>query len=97
MYAVIFTATTKQLDQRYSETVAKLRELAFEKYNCVEFNAVTEGKNEIAVSYWHSHEDIRSWKQDANHLFAQQLGQDEWYEKYKVQVVKIEREYERSN
>ena len=93
MYAVIFTATTKAPDQSYSDAVENLRNLAFEKYNCIEFNAVTEGENEIAISYWHSEDDIKRWKQDANHLFAQEQGQQKWYQKYKVQVVKIAREY----
>lgn len=93
MYAVIFRASTKDLDNEYSQLVEKLRSLAFEKYNCIEFTAVTEGCDEIAISYWHSLEDITNWKNDALHQKAQQLGQQKWYQKYRVQIVEILRDY----
>lgn len=93
MYAVIFRAETAQLDATYGDTVAQLRTLAFNTYGCVDFVAVTEGNTEIAISYWHDEQAIRRWKQDTQHLFAQQTGRDKWYSSYTVQVVKIEREY----
>jgi heme-degrading monooxygenase HmoA len=93
MYAVIFTATLKQFDQEYSDTAEKMRELAFEKYGCREFTSVTEGDQEVAISYWDSQEQIRTWKQDPAHQAAQQRGQERWYKSYKVQVVEVVREY----
>lgn len=93
MFAAIFTAVTAQLDKQYDLTVAKMRELAFAKYNCVDFNAVSEGENEIAISYWHSLEDIKRWKSDPEHALAQKQGQKHWYKSYKVEVVEIKRAY----
>ena len=37
MYAVIFKATVKQLDDEYSQTAKRMRELAIEKYGCLDF------------------------------------------------------------
>jgi heme-degrading monooxygenase HmoA len=37
---------------------------------------------------------IHNWKQHATHLLAQQLGQEKWYQYYKVRICKVEREYE---
>lgn len=93
MYAVIFRAKTGVQDEEYSNTVTKMRELAFRKYACLEFIAVTEGTDEIAISYWDDEESIRKWKNDAEHALAQEYGRSKWYESYIVQVVEIKREY----
>ncbi|WP_245662856.1 hypothetical protein [Endozoicomonas arenosclerae] len=50
MYAVIFRATIKQLDQEYSETAERMRNLALNEYGCIEFIASTEGDQELAIS-----------------------------------------------
>lgn len=93
MYAVIFRAEINRLDSHYSDMAATMRDLAVKKYGCMEFIAVVEGSQEIAISYWSSLEQISNWKQDAKHLVAQELGQSVWYKSYKVQVVEIVREY----
>ena len=94
MYAVIFKAEIKKLDGHYSETAQRMRKLAQSKYGCTEFIAVTEGNQEIAISYWQDLEQIAKWKQDAEHLVAQQLGQSVWYQSYRVQVTEVVREYD---
>ena len=96
MYAVIFKAEINKLDKSYSETAQRMRELAVNKYGCTEFIAVTEGSREIAISYWENQEQIKEWKQDAEHLVAQELGRSTWYKSYKVQVVEVIREYEQN-
>ena len=93
MYAVIFKAEINKLDTTYSKTAQRMRELAMSKYGCTEFLAVTEGDQEIAISYWQSLEQIAAWKKDAEHLVAQQQGQSTWYQSYRVQVTEIFREY----
>jgi heme-degrading monooxygenase HmoA len=47
----------------------------------------------ITVSYWKNEEDIRRWKQQAEHLQAQQAGRMHWYEEFAVRVAKVERAY----
>jgi len=93
MYAVIFRAKTKKLDKTYFETAKRMRELALNEYGCLEFTAVTEGENEIAISYWDSLEQIKKWKQNSEHLRAQKLGQEKWYEDYSVEIVEIISKY----
>ena len=95
VYAVIFKAKEKSLDSQYSQMAQKMRELAFNKYNCKDFIAVSENGLEIAISYWGKLEDIKRWKADREHLVAQDLGQNKWYEAYKIEIVEILREYER--
>jgi heme-degrading monooxygenase HmoA len=97
MYAVIFRAELNTVDNEYFETASSLRELAISRYGCVDFTSATEGKTEIAVSYWNSREDIGAWKEDKEHKKAQASGKAKWYKSYKVQVVEILREYRESN
>jgi len=51
MYAVIFTATVRELDEEYASTAEKTKNLAFSKYGCKEFTSVTQDNEEIAISY----------------------------------------------
>ena len=97
MYAVIFKAKISQLDSRYSATVLRMRELAMDKYGCTDFISATEKDIEISISYWEKQEHIKNWKQDAEHLVAQELGHSTWYESYKVEIVKVIREYDKSS
>lgn len=93
MYVVIFRAVLRNPDDEYSRIAARLRELALQQFNCIEFVAAMEGANEIALSYWHSEADIKAWKAYAEHAMAQELGRERWYEAYRVQVAQIERDY----
>lgn len=93
MYAVIFRAEIAQLDEEYVRMAARLRELALKQYGCLEFVSVSEGAQEIAISYWDSETQIQAWKQNTEHLYAQNEGQSKWYKFYCVQVVEIKREY----
>lgn len=94
MYAVIFKAKITTLDESYTEMAKRMRELALDKYGCTDFISATEADYEIAISYWETQEQIKKWKQDAEHLVAQELGRSSWYASYKVEVVKIIREYQ---
>jgi heme-degrading monooxygenase HmoA len=93
MLVVIFRARTRSLDDGYFKVAARMRELALSQFGCLEFQTVTEGHNEVALSYWPDEESIRAWKSHADHLLAQQLGRERWYESYVVQVAQITREY----
>ena len=97
MYIVIFKATIKQLDTTYSEMAQKLRNKALSQFNCVKFEACSENGFEIALSYWHSLEDIRHWQHDAEHLVAQHLGKEKWYQDFSVEICKVEHAYSSQN
>jgi heme-degrading monooxygenase HmoA len=94
MFVVIFRATARHLDAEYSTTAARLRELALTRFGCLEFVALTEGSQEVALSYWPDEASIRAWKQHADHLMAQQLGRERWYSSYRVEVAEIQRQYQ---
>jgi len=93
MYAVIFTAELSEPDQAYWDTVERLRTRAMEQYGCTGFRSVTQGNQEIAISYWPTLDKISRWREDPEHRAAQRLGRESWYECYQVQVVELLREY----
>lgn len=91
-YAVIFTSTRTELDDNYVEMAIKMETLAKQQPG---FLGVESARNEIGitVSYWESLEAIASWKQNLDHLDAQFLGRQKWYENYVVRIAKVEKEY----
>lgn len=97
MYVVIFRATVREWDAEYATTAQRMRELALNKFGCLEFHAVTEGQHEVALSYWPDEASIRAWKTHPEHVLAQQTGQNRWYETYSVQVAEIKRHYSMLN
>ena len=91
MYAVIFKATVAEFDDEYFRVAERLKDLAFKKYGCQDFVSVTEGDEEIAISYWQTEQQIRDWKNDPEHRLAQAKGRNKWYESFSVEICKIVR------
>lgn len=87
MYIVIFKARIKQVDQIYSQMAANLQTKAKQEYGCVHFESVCENGYEIALSYWHTLEDIKCWKNDPVHLQAQKTSKNNWYSDYSVTIA----------
>ncbi|PWH84045.1 antibiotic biosynthesis monooxygenase [Algibacter marinivivus] len=92
-YAVIFTSTQNENIEGYSEMANKIEHLAKQQKGFLEMDSA---RNEvgITVSYWETIEDIKLWKQQSEHLEAQQKGRVDWYSWYNVRICKVEREYE---
>ena len=95
-YAVIFTSTQKENIEGYSEMSEKMEQLAKQQSG---FIGIDSARNQvgITVSYWESLEAIKNWKQQTDHLEAQQKGIKDWYSWYNVKICKVEREYEFGN
>jgi len=88
-YAVIFRATIAELDDEYFRMAERMQALAFKKYGCLDFVSMTEGDEEIAISYWKSRQQIRDWKNDPEHRLAQTRGRDIWYRSFDVEICEI--------
>jgi heme-degrading monooxygenase HmoA len=95
MYVVIFRARIRAFEPEYFDMAARMRQLALTQFGCLDFHAVTEGDNEVALSYWPDEASIRAWRAHPEHLQAQQAGRERWYSSYTVQVAAITREYQR--
>ena len=92
-YAVIFTSLRNDGDQGYIAMAEEMDKLSQQQEG---YLGIESARNElgITVSYWRSLEDIKNWKANAQHLFAQKQGREKWYEHYKVRICKVERDYE---
>ena len=97
MYVVIVRARIRALDDEYARVAARMRELALREFGCIHFHAVTEGRDEVALSWWPSEESIRAGQEHPEHLLAQAAGRERWYESYSVQVAAVIREYAKSS
>jgi heme-degrading monooxygenase HmoA len=93
MIVVIFRATIRAVDPEYFQVAARMRTLAIEEFGCGAFHAVTEGRTEIALSYWPSAEALAAWRAHPEHRAAQEAGRQRWYESYTVEVATITRDY----
>ncbi len=91
-YAVIFTSVKTTETGGYDAMAEKMYLMAKEQPG---YLGAESARNEvgITVSYWRSLEDIRNWKQQADHLIAQHLGKTKWYEQYKTRIALVERDY----
>jgi heme-degrading monooxygenase HmoA len=92
-YAVIFTSIRTHVDEGYEEMAIKMVELAQQQHG---YLGVESARNEtgITVSYWKDLQSIKQWKQQTDHLLAQQLGRQKWYEAYKTRICLVERDYD---
>lgn len=95
-YAVIFTSIFSENTKGYFEMSEEMEELAKQEEG---FLGIDSSRSEIGitVSFWKSLENIEKWKQNSDHLIAQQKGINQWYNWYNVKICKVEREYEFGN
>ncbi|RLJ65397.1 heme-degrading monooxygenase HmoA [Lacinutrix venerupis] len=91
-YAVIFTSTRTEGDNGYSEMAELMETLAKTQTGFISIDSA-RNKVGITVSYWENLEAIQLWKQQTDHVIAQQKGIKDWYSWYNVKICKVEREY----
>ena len=95
-YAVIFSAVRTEGDKGYAAMAGRMMELADQQPG---FLGADSARGEdglgITVSYWQSEADIAHWKQNAEHLVAQETGRSTWYGQFQLRVAKVERSYGR--
>ncbi len=97
-YAVIFTSTRTDGDNGYEKMAQAMFDLASAQPGFLGFESARtslEGSDGlgITVSYWESTESITAWQRNTAHLVAQQRGRSEWYERFRVRVCRVERDY----
>jgi heme-degrading monooxygenase HmoA len=91
-YAVIFSSLRTDVEAGYHDMALRMVELAAQQPGFLGVEGVREGLG-ITISYWDSLEAIRNWKQQSEHLIAQQKGRTDWYSAYKTRICKVERDY----
>lgn len=92
-YAVIFTSERSEVGDGYADTTARMLTLAAAQPGFLGVESARQGLG-ITVSYWASLEAIAAWKQNTEHLAAQEAGRTTWYSAYKTRICRVERDYE---
>lgn len=93
-YAVIFTTVYQDDLTGYAEMGEDMYALASQMPGFLGIEgADAEGSGEISVTYWRDEASIRAWKDKAEHLVAQKLGRERWFERYVIRIAKVERAY----
>jgi len=93
-YAVIFTNQLSENNAGYEAMGAKMFELALEQPGCLGVESTRDSSGVgITVSYWADEESIKKWKSQSDHIAAQKVGIDRWYDHYELRVAKVERAY----
>lgn len=91
-YAVIFTNERTSVEEGYQSMAERMVELAQQQPGFLGVESVRNGLG-ITVSYWQSLDAIQQWKNNAEHLQAQRLGHEQWYQHFSIRIAKVEREY----
>lgn len=71
----------------------KIEALAEKQHGFIGMNSARK-KIGITVSYWESLDAIKNWKQQTEHLQAQEKGRTDLYDWYNVKICKVVLEYE---
>ncbi|CAH0528868.1 antibiotic biosynthesis monooxygenase family protein [Vibrio hippocampi] len=91
-YAVIFTSFRTEGDNGYGEMAAKMLHLAELEEGFLGIESARDDVG-ITVSYWKNLASIKKWKENAEHLQAQKIGRESWYESFRVRISRVERDY----
>lgn len=91
-FAVIFSSQRTPGDRGYARMAERMVELAAAQpgFLGVESARAADGFG-LTVSYWRDEAAIAAWKAQAEHLEAQRLGRETWYEAFAVRVCRVER------
>lgn len=89
-YAVIFASQRTPADEGYGDMAARMLALAAEQPGFLGVEGARDATGQgITVSYWRSLEDIRRWRNHAEHLEAQRLGKERWYQSFRLRIAKV--------
>ncbi|MFI5782070.1 antibiotic biosynthesis monooxygenase family protein [Nocardia sp. NPDC051570] len=94
-YAVIITTQLHGEETAdYRDMAARMAELGTRQPGYLGRQGMSDGQGrDLSIIYYRDHESIHAWKADLEHLEAQRLGKERWYQSYTVEVARVEREY----
>lgn len=91
-YAVIFTSVRTDISEGYAATAERMVLLAKEQPGYLGHESARDNLG-ITVSYWESLDAIKNWKQQSEHLQAQENGRNQYYDAYTTRICLVERDY----
>jgi heme-degrading monooxygenase HmoA len=93
-YIVAFSSIRTEGDHGYAAMADAMAALASQQpgYLGVETVRGADGFG-ITNSFWRDEASLIAWKAIAQHLLAQKLGKERWYQHYALRVARVERAY----
>src|SRR5947207_13218860 len=94
-YAVIFTSVRRVADDDVHEQMGEdMFRLGSSQPGFLAAESVqdNESKGAITLTYWDSLANIEKWKMQADHMGAQKVGGERFYENYHARIAKGDRE-----
>jgi len=89
-FAVIFRSQRTPGDHGYEAMAERMLDLARQQPGFLGVDSARGADGfGLTVSYWASEAAIEAWRQQADHLLAQRLGAERWYEQYSITVAKV--------
>lgn len=94
-YAVIFSSRRNgRGDADYATAAERMFALVQQQPGFLGAESVRDADGfGITVAYFDSEENIRHWRNHAEHAVVRERGKREWYEHFEVRVAKVERAY----
>ena len=97
MYAVIFEVwPTKEGKEEYLQISSKLKEFLQDREGFISierFQSLIDEKKLLSLSFWEDEKAIEIWRNMFEHRIAQDKGNTEIFEKYRIRVANILRDY----
>ncbi len=90
-YVVIFCSLIDNADG-YAEMANFMVDLAKKQEGFLGIESARDGLG-ITLSYWKDLESIKKWKENSEHIIAQEKGKSQWYKSYTTRIAKVERDY----
>ena len=90
-YAVIFTAQgSLSSDDMYEITTDRMVTLAQQQPSFLGVESVRGDDGiGITVSYWVDRDSIMQWRGHGEHMFAQAMGRQEFYDWYRIRIAEV--------
>ncbi len=93
-YAVIFTSRRGADAEGYGAVADRMEELARAQPGYLGHDSVRgEDGRGITVSYWATEDAVKAWRANAEHLGAQAMGRERFYDWFRLDVCRVERTY----
>ena len=92
-YAVIAPSALSEDTKGYPELGLRLIELARSVDGFLGIELCLDRSFSLSVSYWRSLEAIETWRRNAQHLVAKDLGKKRFFASYLTRIARVEQVY----
>jgi heme-degrading monooxygenase HmoA len=91
MIIVLFRSRlTPEAGNDYSAMLQKMAKLAAAAPGFIAEKSFTaEDGERLTVVWWQDEQTLQQWRNHVQHLVAQRVGREKWYEYYKMEVAEV--------